>query len=112
MLKLFTIFYVIISDMCTFYKLFASSIGGYKCEGQVLRLKDLDESAHSFLKDHNILSDDGQAVTIADIIVNKVTPFKIDVTQICHIEICENHRKCLTVKHKKPKAEKVLYFRM
>ena len=86
--------------MCTFYKLFAPSIGGYKCEGQVLRLKDLDESAHNFLKDHNILSDDGQAVTIADIIVNKVTPFKIDVTQICHIEICENHRKCLTMKHK------------
>ena len=96
----FYYFYVIISDMCTFYKLFASSIGGYKCEGQVLRLKDLDESAHTFLKDHNILSDDGQAVTISDIIVNKVTPFKIDVTQLCQIEICENHRKCLTVKHK------------
>ena len=91
--------------MCSFSKLFRSVSKDYKCDGKTWTLSELDESAKQFYKDYKIFGDCSLR-TVSDIIMNKVTPHMIEATQIALIEICDNHRKCLTFKHKSVRQKK------
>ena len=86
--------------MCTLRKLFPAKVGEYCCQGNLWTLQDfLHVSAKTFLRDHHIMASQGKEMNISDVIINKISPDDIEVSKLGLVDICENHRKCLTVKH-------------
>ena len=61
-------------------------------------MKDFNVSAKSFLAKHNVAVQID--ATILEIIVNKITPQKVDVSKLNDVDICDGHRKMLTYQHK------------
>ena len=86
------------SEMCTFMKLFLSKTGQVKCTGTLSTLEDLDVSACLFLKSNKFSSDSEHSFT--ELILNKITPEYVDLAKISKVDICEDHKKSMTVLHK------------
>jgi hypothetical protein len=72
--------------MCTFFKLFRSLLGDSDCQGKSWNMKDFHVSAFSFLSEHNI-STLGSEATISDLILNKIIPDKVEVSQLNQVDI-------------------------
>ena len=60
-----------------------------------MKFRDLGGSATEIFKNASESSH-----TIADLIVNKLTPQRVDMRKISDIDLCENHKKSLTINHK------------
>ena len=74
-------------------------LGDSKCQGCLWTLENFNVPANSYLDQHNI-STHGRDVTISDIILNKLIPEQINVSKLKDIDICDGHRKRLTLQHK------------
>ena len=87
--------------ICTFSRLFPLQISDVTCGGDFVTIEDLHQvNCEETLKS---LSCNGvnSHFTIANLILNKVTPDQlIQVEKLYSIDICSNHRKVLTLKHK------------
>ena len=84
---------------CTLSKLFAS-VGAIVCGGPTSMLKDLDKiSAVNFLSSYKCHVR-GSYYSLAHLVINKVTPERINVELLGSLDICQQHSQKLTIKHK------------
>ena len=90
--------------MCTLAKLFPHIVGNSKCDGIIQNLECLNVSAESFLADHDI-SSQGYKVTLADLIINKLSGEYIEAFKLGLVDVCEDHKIKLTRKHKSLKQK-------
>ena len=86
---------------CTMFQLFPLPMGaGVICEGPLLKLSDLFKtSAVDLLRKFNC-NLKGVKFSIAQLILNKVTPEIVDFEKTGEIDICEHHKNLMTHKHK------------
>ena len=85
---------------CTMFQLFPFYMGAVACEGPSSKLSDLNaSSAGELLRKFNCPIK-GSEVSIAQLILNKVSPEYVDIEKVRDVEICENHKNRMTHKHK------------
>jgi hypothetical protein len=85
---------------CTMFQLFPFYMGTVACEGPSSKLSDLNaSSAGELLRKFNCPIK-GSEVSIAQLILNKVSPEYVDIEKVRDVEICENHKNRMTHKHK------------
>merc|ERR1719318_1964317 len=85
---------------CTFSKLFALSVGAIVCGGPIAMVKELGQiSAVDFLSSYKCHVR-GSNYSLAHLLLNKVTPEKINVDLLGSLDICQDHSQKLTIKHK------------
>ena len=84
---------------CTMLKLFQSLLGTTLCGGQTCTLGGLNTSARVYLSQHNCLRKDTD-YTNAELIMNRLIPDRIEIDKISDVDICDNHKRNLTVLHK------------
>ena len=68
-----------------------------KCSGTVEKLSEITCEAATLLKKHYSFSkEDPSSVSTRTLILNRLTPFKIDPSKLSGIEICKYHKvqKC------------------
>ena len=85
--------------VCTVYKTFLYKDGDQECGGSVTKLRDLCYHDQNFFDKHNICVDDVKNETVADVIINKVTPISTNRDEVSSMTICEIHQKMLTYSH-------------
>ena len=90
--------------ICTLFKLFSHKIGEFKCQGTLQTLQDLNTSALSFLT-NNFISTGGKEVTLAGLIINKITGENVDINKVGLVDICDGHKQKLTILHKSLKQK-------
>ena len=84
---------------CIMLKLFQSLLGTTLCGGQTCTLGGLNTSARVYLSQHNCLRKDTD-YTNAELIMNRLIPDRIEIDKISDVDICDNHKRNLTVLHK------------
>ena len=85
---------------CTLSQLFALSVGVIVCGSPTSSMKDLDKlSAVNFLV-ANRCHVKGSNYSIAQLVMNKLTPVLIDLEVLANLNICKNHIQNLTQLHK------------
>ena len=84
--------------MCTLFKLFKQKLGSAVCKGKLWTLKELDTKASIRMKSFKFCDEDDS--TLADLVINKITPEKIEISKLSNIDICDGHKRSLTDYHK------------
>ena len=87
-----------IFKMCTVFKLYPSKLVDIKCEGVFSTLSDLAYHDSKFFIKHNINVKEN--TTIADLVINKLTPESVEINKLTSVDICESHMKMLAYNHK------------
>ena len=84
---------------CTVFKLFSLCLGTSVCGGTSTTLRNLHQiSAVNFLS-NKLCHKKGTEYSLAQLILNKVTPEHIQVDKLSEVDICENHNSHLTHQH-------------
>ena len=89
----------IFSEMCTLYKLFLHKSEETECGGSVSTLGDLSFCDTKFLRKYNIPEEVSENATVVNIILNKLTPEKVELSKISKVDICETHLNKLAYNH-------------
>ena len=77
----------------------SSQLGTVVCGGPLVKLRELHEiSAVKFLTDNKCMKKGNYSM--AQVILNKMTPEEVNMDQLLEVDICENHQKILTNQHK------------
>ena len=77
--------------MCTLFLLFRST-GTETCGGSTIKFAELNVKATRVFKP---ASDSNH--TVADLIVNKITPEHVDMSKLSEIDLCENLKKAHSI---------------
>ena len=92
---------------CTILKLFVSTLGSTVCGGQLSTLGALP-SAADYLGSHNCLIK-GTNHSLAELVMNRIVPDRIDLEKIKDLDICDDHKRALTNRHKSTRQVKCSY---
>ena len=84
---------------CTIFQLFPL-LSEMPCEGSLSKLSDLEEISAVDLLERVNCNVKVTGLSMAQLILNKVTPEKVDISKVGGIDICNNHLSRLTYKHK------------
>ena len=93
---------------CTLLKLFRPHIGNKSWGCQIVSLGSLQTTAKLYLSQHQCLKK-GADYSNADLIINRLVPDKVDVDKLYNVDICNNHKRSLTVLHKSTRQKKCSY---
>ena len=64
-----------------------------KCSDTVEKLSEINCDASALLRKHNSLSnEDSSYISTQTLILNRLTPFRIDPSKLAGIEICKYHK--------------------
>ena len=93
---------------CTFRKVFDSKLCGTACSGEHVKLSTLNSTVNQYLAQHSCLKR-GTDYSYANLILNRVSPEHIDIQTVENMDICEYHKKSLTVLHKSTRQKTCSY---
>ena len=90
---------------CTIFQLYALCMGTSVCGGPRVTFKELTKtSAVNFLTNNKCYKK-GSEYSMAQVILNKMTPEQVNMDKLGELDICESHKIYLTRKHKSVKQK-------
>ena len=69
------------------------------CSGALVNWSEMTSNVVGLLHDrHSLGQDDSSVISLQDLILNRITPFKIEKSQLMNLNVCKEHRVRLVVK--------------